>query len=91
MEALSHDEDPEPSLRDVMSVLSDTSARLSLNEEKVDNLTSHWVVHRQADEPELSTSRGTERRGWPTSTTQYSCDALHMVDQVHARMTSHLR
>ena len=38
------DEDAEPSLRYVMSVLRDISARLLVNEETVDNLTSHRVV-----------------------------------------------
>ena len=91
MEALSHDEDPEPSLRDVMSVLGEISARLSVNEEKVDNLTSQSVVQGLAGEPEPSTSRGAERRGRPTSTTQDSHDALHRVeDQVRASIASHI-
>ena len=41
---MSYDEDPEPSLKNVMSVLGDISARMSVNEEHVDNLTSHSVV-----------------------------------------------
>ena len=44
VEALSHDEDSEPSLRNVMSMRGDISARLSVNEQKVDSLTSHRDV-----------------------------------------------
>ena len=63
VEVLSDDENLEPSLRDVVSLLGNISARLFVNEEKEDNFTSHRDVQGLADEPEPSTSRGTERRG----------------------------
>ena len=43
-------------------------------------MTSHRVVQGLADEPEPSNSKGAERRGWPTSTTQDGRDALHGVE-----------
>ena len=61
MEVSSHDKDPEPSLRDMMSVLVYIKARLGVTEERVDNLTSHRVVQGLADEPEPSTTSGAER------------------------------
>ena len=61
-EVLSYDEDPEPSLRDVMFVLGDISARLPLNEENVDNLTSHrcrdWLTNLSPVPPEVQTEYG---------------------------------
>ena len=47
-EALGHDEDLEPSLRDVMSMLGNINARLTANEDKVDNLTSHSQYYTSA-------------------------------------------
>ena len=58
----------------------------------MDNLTSHMFVQGLADQPEPSTSRGTETRGQHTSKPQYGHDALHGVeDQVHVRIASCLR
>ena len=78
MKALSDDENPEPSLRDVMSMLGNISRRLSVNEQKVDRLTSHrdsraWLTNLSP----VPAERGAERRGQPTTTILDGRDALH--------------
>ena len=90
MEVLSYDEEPEPNLRDVMSLLA-LNDRLSANEERVDNITSHRVVPELVEDTQPGSSRSAERRGRPTSAPHQSQHALHEIEeQVHVRITDHL-
>ena len=92
-EALGHGEDLlEPSLRDMMSILGNINARISATKNKVDKLSSHRVVLRKEEDPQPSSSPDITGRGHPTTATQDDQDdVLGIEDQVHARITEHLR
>ena len=79
------DKDPEPSLHDVMTMLTNINTRFTTTEESV-HLATHMAATASGDIKPYS------GRGRPTSATIDHQDALHgMEEQVHARVLDHLR
>ena len=75
-----------------MSMLGNINARLPATKNKVDILSSHRVVHAEAEEAQPSSSRDTAGRGRPATVTQNDQDDIFGTEeQVCARITEHLR
>ena len=75
-----------------MSMLLNINARLSATENKVDNLSSQRDVPGEVEEPQPSSSWEITAKGCPAIATQDDQDdVLGIEEQVHARITEHLR